>query len=86
MLNNERMIDMQVVKTRKVGASTGLSIPKTFDIQIGSEFVSYKCKNGSLIFTPKIENPFSSDMAYEKDDTDHVWQEKAYQEMTRGDV
>lgn len=67
---------MLTAKTRKVGNSIAVSIPKKLNVDLDTEYVIYKSQNGSLIFTPKIENPFTSDEVYE-DDKDYEWQESA---------
>lgn len=53
------------IKTRKVGSSVAISIPSQFQISVGEEYVAYKSKNGSLIFSPKLSNPFLSDQPFE---------------------
>jgi antitoxin component of MazEF toxin-antitoxin module len=60
---------MLTTKTRKVGNSVIVSIPKPLNVELNTEYVIYKSQNGSLIFTPKIKNPFTSDQHYEADKT-----------------
>lgn len=73
---------MLTVKTRKVGNSIVVSIPKQLDVELNTEYVIYKSQNGSLIFTPKIEDPFISNEPYEADETND-WQEQAVEEFNR---
>lgn len=68
------------VKTRKVGNAVALSIPKQLHVEVGAEYVVYKCQNGGLIFSPKIKNPFSSEAFYQNDE-DTFWQELAEEEL-----
>lgn len=70
------------VKARKVGNSIYISIPKQYQVEAGSEYVVYKSKNGRLIFTPKIENPFLLDEPFQKDE-DEVWQTIAKEEIRK---
>ena len=68
------------VKARKVGNSISISIPKQYQVKAGSKYVVYKSKNGGLIFTPKIENPFLLDEPFQKDE-DEGWQTIAKEEI-----
>lgn len=61
------------VTARQVGNSVAISIPKQFHVEPGAEYVAYKSKNGGLTFAPKMENPFLSDIPFEKDGEDQ-WQ------------
>ena len=70
------------VKARKVGNSIYISIPRQYQVEAGSEYVVYKSKNGRLIFTPKIENPFLLDEPFQKDE-DEVWQTIAKEEIRK---
>ena len=70
---------MLEVTTRKIGNSIAISIPKKLNISAGTEFVAYKSLNGSLIFSPKIDNPFQSDFTFEGDKEDE-WQDIAQRE------
>lgn len=68
------------VTARKVGNSISISIPKQYKVEAGTEYVTYKSKNGGLIFTPKIKNPFLSDEAFQKAE-DKEWQFLAQEEI-----
>ncbi|MBO1086867.1 MULTISPECIES: type II toxin-antitoxin system PemI/MazE family antitoxin [Enterococcus] len=68
------------VKARKIGNSISISIPKQYQVEAGSKYVVYKSKNGGLIFTPQIENPFLSDEPFQKDE-DEGWQTIAKEEI-----
>lgn len=50
---------MNTVKTRKVGNSITITIPKELEIQSGVEFVAYKGVDGAIVFAPKIKNPLN---------------------------
>lgn len=58
---------MVTAKTRKVGNSVAVFIPKQLNVELDTEYLIYKSQNGSLIFTPKIDNLFSSDEVFEND-------------------
>ncbi|MDC4249037.1 type II toxin-antitoxin system PemI/MazE family antitoxin [Enterococcus faecium] len=75
---------MLYVTARRVGNSISLSIPKQYQVEAGTEYVTYQSKNGGLIFTPRIDNPFLSDEPFQKDE-DEAWQLLA-QEETEKDV
>ena len=49
---------MELVKSRKVGNSTTVTIPKELDVGIGEEFFVYKGVDGVIVFAPPIKNPF----------------------------
>ncbi|WP_139968648.1 type II toxin-antitoxin system PemI/MazE family antitoxin [Leuconostoc pseudomesenteroides] len=48
---------MTIVKARKQGNSVAVTLPSELGITVGQEFLAIK-KNNSLIFTPKLNNPF----------------------------
>jgi len=48
---------MTTVKTRKVGNSTTITLPKELDVKIGIEFTAYRGVDGVIVLAPKIENP-----------------------------
>lgn len=74
-----RMIN---VTARKVGNSISISIPKQYQVEAGTEYVTYKSKNGGLIFTPKIKNPFLSDESFQKAEEEE-WQFLAQEEIEK---
>lgn len=74
------MIAMYTVKTRKVGNSISFSIPKQFQVELGKEYVAYQSKNGGLIFSPKMSNPFLSETNYQ-DSENEAWQSLAIGEL-----
>ncbi|HEP6064804.1 type II toxin-antitoxin system PemI/MazE family antitoxin [Streptococcus pyogenes] len=47
---------MTVVKTRQIGNSLSITIPKEFEIPQGQEYNVYKGRDGTLIFSPSKEN------------------------------
>ena len=47
---------MTVVKTRQIGNSLSITIPKEFEIPQGQEYNVYKGSDGTLIFSPSKEN------------------------------
>lgn len=67
---------MVTAKTRKVGNSVAVFIPKQLNVELDTEYLIYKSQNGSLIFIPKIDNLFSSDEVFENDYL-HDWQKSA---------
>lgn len=72
---------MLTTTARKVGNSTAMSIPKQFEVAVGTTYAIYKGSNGSLILTPEIPNPFTSNVPYE-DAKDPFWQEQAMGEIS----
>lgn len=74
---------MLTTTARKVGNSTALSIPKQIGVETGTTYIIYKGANGSITLSPKIENPFLSDVPYE-DDGNTFWQNKAVGEIENG--
>lgn len=73
---------MLSVKTRKVGNSIAISIPKQLGVEANKEFVVYQSKNGGLIFAPKLENPYASNKIYEASGEDEIWQQVAEEEIS----
>ncbi|ATZ03686.1 type II toxin-antitoxin system PemI/MazE family antitoxin [Streptococcus suis] len=49
---------MNTVKTRKVGNSLAITIPKELNIDEGKEFIVYKGIDDVIVLAPKIPNPF----------------------------
>ncbi|MBP2622634.1 type II toxin-antitoxin system PemI/MazE family antitoxin [Streptococcus oricebi] len=60
---------MTTVKTRKVGNSVTVTLPKEFGIPIGQEFIIEKGRGDTLILAPKRKNPFDgiTDLSMEDD-------------------
>ena len=52
---------MNTVKTRKVGNSLTVTIPKNLGMTEGQEMVVYKGIDGVIVLAPKIPDPFSGD-------------------------
>ncbi|MDR0199749.1 MAG: AbrB family transcriptional regulator [Streptococcaceae bacterium] len=48
---------MLEMRTRKVGASVAITLPKELNIPVDKDFIVSKTADGSLIFVPKIKNP-----------------------------
>ncbi|MDR0299091.1 MAG: AbrB family transcriptional regulator [Streptococcaceae bacterium] len=51
---------MTTVKTRKVGNSMTITIPKKMNIEAGREYVAYQGVDEVLVFSPRIKNPLDS--------------------------
>ncbi|MGC6552658.1 type II toxin-antitoxin system PemI/MazE family antitoxin [Streptococcus sp. VTCC 12905] len=51
---------MNSVKTRKVGNSLAITIPKDLNIEEVKEFIVYKGVNNVIVLAPKIPNPFDN--------------------------
>ena len=49
---------MDLVKTRKVGNSLTITIPKRLEVEEGAEFAVYRGIDGAIVLAPKILNPF----------------------------
>lgn len=49
---------MNTVKTRKVGNSLVVTIPKSLEVEEGTEFLVYKGVDGVIVLAPKIPNSF----------------------------
>lgn len=52
---------MNTVKTRKVGNSITVTIPKTLNVPEGQEMFVYKGIDDVIVLAPKIPDPFSRD-------------------------
>ncbi|MDN6665169.1 MAG: hypothetical protein L0L78_08050 [Tetragenococcus koreensis] len=46
------------VKLRKVGSSHVLTVPNKFEVTENTEFDVFQGRDGSIIYTPKRNNPF----------------------------
>ncbi|MFD1430265.1 type II toxin-antitoxin system PemI/MazE family antitoxin [Lacticaseibacillus mingshuiensis] len=46
------------IKARKVGHSITLTVPINIKVEIGQEFTVHTQPDGSIVFTPKHQNPF----------------------------
>lgn len=55
---------MLKARTRKVGNSIMISIPKELAPQANVEYIVAKSKGGTLIMAPKISNPYKSSQEY----------------------
>ena len=49
---------MNTVKTRKVGNSLTVTIPKNLGMTEGQEMVVYKGIDGVIVLAPKLKDPF----------------------------
>ena len=60
---------MNTVKTRKVGNSLTVTIPKNLGMTEGQEMVVYKGADNVIVLAPKIADPFSevADLRMEND-------------------
>ena len=52
---------MTTVKTRKVGNSLTITIPKELAVEVGQEFTVYKGVDDIIVLAPKIANPFDGE-------------------------
>lgn len=59
---------MTTVKTRKVGNSVTVTIPKNLGIPIGKEFIIQKGRNNVIMLVPKIPNPFDGKLDLRMED------------------
>jgi len=50
-----------MIKARKVGNSTILTVPSTFEIKDGEEYEVYQTDSGKIIYEPKDRNIFEGD-------------------------
>lgn len=73
----EKMTEMASAKTRKVGNSIMISIPKELNPKSGKEYIFSKAKNGSIVMVPKIDNPFTSDKPYYDDNLNQDFEKAA---------
>ncbi len=74
---------MLTTTAKKAGNSIVLSILKQFEVKTGTTYVIYKVANGNLTLTPKISNPFTSEVPY-AEENDPFWQENAVGKMEAG--
>ena len=51
---------MNLVKTRKVGNSVTVTLPKDLGVDTGQEFLIQKGNNDVIMLVPKLPNPFDS--------------------------
>ncbi|WP_162012306.1 type II toxin-antitoxin system PemI/MazE family antitoxin [Streptococcus sp. S784/96/1] len=60
---------MNLVKTRKVGNSVTVTLPKDLGIDTGQEFLIEKGRNDVIMLVPKVNNPFNGldDLSMEDD-------------------
>lgn len=63
---------MATIKARKVGNSVTVTLPKDLQVETGQEFIIEKGRNGVILLTPKIKNPFdgNDDLRMEDDFAD----------------
>lgn len=66
------------VIARKVGHSIASSIPKQYTVDAGVGYLSYKTKNGSILISSKIANPFVPDITFQKKSWQQVAKEKLH--------
>lgn len=50
---------MNTVKTRKVGNSLTVTIPKSLNVPEGQEMIVYKGTDNIIVLAPKIQDPFT---------------------------
>lgn len=60
---------MNLVRSRKVGNSVTVTLPKELEISAGEEFLIQKGRGGVIILTPRVKNPFDgkTDLKMEDD-------------------
>lgn len=59
---------MNLVKTRKVGNSVTVTLPKDLGVDTGQEFLIQKGDNDIIILVPKVPNPFDGKTDLTMDD------------------
>jgi len=59
---------METVKTRKVGNSVTVTIPKELNISVGEEFCVYRGVDGTIVFAPKVKNPLIGSKPFRMND------------------
>ena len=47
------------IRSRKVGNSVSIILPKSLNVEVDQAFLITKTHNGALILTPKLENPYT---------------------------
>lgn len=65
---------MTIVKTRQVGNSISITIPKELGIETGQEYNVFKGSDGTLLFSPNTDDIFNKT-------TDDVIREKLIAEL-----
>lgn len=50
---------MLEIRSRKVGNSVSIILPKSLNVEVDQAFLITKTHNGALILTPKLENPYA---------------------------
>lgn len=72
---------MLSVTTRKIENAVFVTIPKQLQVEAGTEYIVYKSQNGSLIFSPKMANPFLGETSYDDTKNDGFWQDLAQKQL-----
>lgn len=67
--------------TRKVGNSIMVSIPAELSPAVNQKYVITKMKNGTIIMTPKLANPYKSSQKFVSDSNDKVFEMEAWKEL-----
>lgn len=69
------------IKSRKVGNSVSLILPKSLNIDVNQVFVVTKMHNGALILTPKVDNPYEGNQKLDmKDPEGDYFEEQSIQD------
>ncbi|WP_431830975.1 type II toxin-antitoxin system PemI/MazE family antitoxin [Enterococcus cecorum] len=67
---------MNYIKTRKVGNSVTITLPKELNVTVGEEYSVYKGKDGTILLSPGKKDLLS-------DATDEMIREKLLDELGR---
>lgn len=59
---------MNLVKTRKVGNSVTVTLPKDLGITVGQEYLIEKGRNDVIMLVPKRANPFDGHLDLQMED------------------
>lgn len=73
---------MITIKIQSNKDGTYIPIPNNYDISKGTEMIIYQDKNKNINLVHKIDNPFESDIPFEKDDVS-FWEQLSKDEISR---
>lgn len=68
-------------RTRKVGNSIMISIPKELSPEANNEYIIVKTKSGAFIMTPKLPNPYKSSQKFEPADDNEIFEIESSKEI-----
>lgn len=65
---------MLKTKTRKVGNSVAITLPKQLEVEVNMSYIIDQTEDGTIVLVPEIANPFNSGIPYRDSDDSEGWQ------------